>query len=123
MVEENGVTQVLLGITHLVLAHPIEFRHRQAESVEMARHIDEGAVLIPVRTLYANDRTPIRIRFAGVDSIGTLLFNHEKRKELALELQSMMDTGDLARSHKVLQNTVRFNHDMLAVVDLYLRAA
>ena len=32
-----------------------------------------------------------------------------------------MKTSDLAWSHEVFQNTVGLDHDMLAVIDLYLR--
>ena len=74
MIKEGGVAKVFLRVSHLIFAHLIELRHRQSEGMKMPRHIDEGPVLIAVRTYDTNDGTSVRVCLAGIDSIGSLLF-------------------------------------------------
>ena len=121
-IKKERVAQVLLRISHLVLAHLIHFWHGQTERMEMTRHIDERAVLIAVRSFYADDRAALLVLHARVNPIGSLLFQNYELRILALKLKGMMNTGYLARRNEILQYSVGLYHDMLAVVDLDLLA-
>lgn len=121
-IKKERVAQVLLRISHLVPAHLIHFGHGQTERMEMTRHIDERAVLIAVRSFYADDRAALLVLHARVNPIGSLLLQNYGLRILALKLKGMMNTGYLARRNEILQYSVGLYHDMLAVVDLDLLA-
>ena len=125
MIKEDGVAKVLLRVSHLIFAHLIELRHRQSEVMKMPRHIDEGPVLIAVRTYDTNDTSAVRVCLAGIHSIGALLLDSHQYSVFSIQysapkLQCVMDTSYLARPDDILQDTVSLKEDMLAVDHLYL---
>ena len=77
-VEKERIAQILLGISHLVVADGVEFGHGQTQFVKMPRHIDERTVLIAIRAFHTDDRTALLIRHTGIHPVTALLLNHDR---------------------------------------------
>ena len=82
MVKENRVAEIFLCISHLIVADPVDFRDGESECMKMARHIDEGAVLVTIGPHHTNDGTAFGVRLACVNPIGALLLRHNVKLKI-----------------------------------------
>ena len=77
-VEKERIAQILLGISHFVVADGVEFGYRQTQFVKMPRHIDERTVLIAVRAFHTDEGAALLIRHTGIHPVAALLLNHDR---------------------------------------------